>query len=149
MNFNAYFFDFQTLCKSAAPQLRTSTPASSVTSSSSTRSLWSSLPSKRWAKLKKTRQKLNWKKKIVKLTDHPSTYNDLTNFESEVSAHKERKRKLWQSVETCLEKNLWNHIKLKIGAHSKAGNGSYLNNLHNLAWKNSWNHIRWTYFRRI
>ena len=40
----------------------------------------------------------------MKLTDHPSTYNDLTNFESEVSAQKERKRKLWQSVETCLEK---------------------------------------------
>ena len=52
------FFDFQTLCKSAAPQLRTSTPATSVTSSSSTRSLWSSLPSNWWAKLEKTRQKL-------------------------------------------------------------------------------------------
>ena len=57
-------------------------------------------------------------------------------------------------------KNLWNWqiilMPAKVSfdkfwifsvAHVMTGNGNYVNRLK--AWKNSWNHIKWTYFRHV
>ena len=62
-------------------------------------------------------KKIRLKKKSWKLTDHTCACNDLTNFEYE--AHANRKRKLWEFVESCLYKLVkWLELNLILAGFS-------------------------------
>ena len=69
----------------------------------------------------------------------------------------DRKRKLCESAETWMEKFVkltgYNYAcnsltNFEYEAHPMTGNGSHVNPL-KLARKNSWNHIKWTYFWQV
>ena len=50
-------------------------------------------------------------KKLVKLTGHTNVYNSLSNFQYELwSTHNNRKRKLWESLETFVKSNCVNIV---------------------------------------